>query len=316
MLRAVRQHHYVWAHHLRRWSIDGKRVWQTTPRGKVVCDSVAGVARERDFYRASMLTPIQIGLIRRTIALADRTLQGIHLRTLNRWLTIQRQHKLITERGLGSAEIDEAFEALQSNFIETLHTGHELGARPTLDALAQQDLSVLEQPQHLVALMFFFGQQLTRTKRFRTLFFAAAQSGPNPEYANDFDDAWWLLSYILGSNVGWSLYADRRQHTLSLLTTDPAHPLIIADQPIVNLFDNPEPGKPPDFGNFYFPICPTLGLAVCDQAVFSMGLHALSADEVHRLNAAQAKTAQNFIFGNEREIVEKMCKLMPRFAQP
>lgn len=140
--------------------------------------------------------------------------------------------------------------------------------------------------------MCFFAHQLTRTKRFRTLCVGAFESNRNQRLSIDASEAWWLISYIFGVNIGCSLYAERHTQHVTILATQGNDLLIISGQPVVNLYANPNPGKPPEFGDFYTPLCPTVGLAICDRPLFPTGVHRLGPDEVRSLNVAQARSSQ------------------------
>ena len=66
-----RKHHHIWAHYLKHWSLDDLNVWYTSKKGNFCCDSVYGLAAERDFYKINFLDnvmselyPLKTGAVR------------------------------------------------------------------------------------------------------------------------------------------------------------------------------------------------------------------------------------------------------------
>lgn len=64
-------------------------------------------------------------------------------------------------------ELQRAKEALECNFIEELHSIHELLARKALEKLSNDDLSVLSDQEMLLPLCLYVGQAAMRTKPLR-----------------------------------------------------------------------------------------------------------------------------------------------------
>lgn len=312
-LPTKKNHHYVWAHYLRRWSCDGKRVWFPSPKGKIICDSVQGVAREQHFYRANPISERQLNLLERVFSVHGDHVREIHRRHLEAWREIQAMEGELVDQGQCGRDAAKILEVHRNNFIENLHSGHELRARPVLDALAAHDFSVLNSQKSLIDLMSFLGHQITRTKLFRDSCLDALRNTFTKDLADDFSSAWWFVSYMYGVNLGWHFFAHRNLERHCVLVTDAEHPFITSDQPIQNVLS--EIGTaPPEKADFVYPICATVAYAICDTDQFAAGVHPVSPDTVKHLNMIQAQRAQSYIFGNSESIVRTFWKHRTRTA--
>jgi hypothetical protein len=74
------------------------------------------------------------------------------------------------------------------------------------------------------------------------------------------------LAHIVATNVGRSLYATRRQHTIMLLDNATNVPFVTADQPVINIAARPEDTMPPAKFELYYPISPTRAMLLLEPS--------------------------------------------------
>lgn len=306
-IEVQRKHHFVWSWHLSRWAQNGRDVHYTTSTGKVGFDSVRGLAREIDFYRASVLTSYQIHIVRGSIDAipAGTSRDFLHL-MLNRWLSIQRSLESTAVLPELADQFRQARDALECNFMETLHTAHELEARKAMEALLEDDTSILSDSTRLLPLCMYVGQATMRTKHMRDGV-AKSRSGSMAEPHNQaFTDAWWFLSFVYGAAFGQGLHRSLGSSHVSLLSTTPDAPFIISDQPIVNM--HPDVAVSLDM---VMPLSPLRAIAICDSDRFSPGLQSLKFDEVDAINRLQTERS-TMIFASSDEWLRRYAKPMAR----
>jgi len=294
-----RKHHFVWSWHLSRWAQNGRDVHYTTSTGKIGFDSVRGLAREIDFYRASILNPFQVEILKVSIDTIPSGASREFLHSmLQRWLSIQSglETSVIPEL---ADEFKRVRDALECNFMETLHTAHELEARKAMEALLQDDTSLLSDTTRLLPLCMYVGQATMRTKHMRDSV-AKSRSEAIEEPTNKaLAGAWWFLSFVHGAAFGQGLYRSLHSSRISLLATTPEAPFIISDQPIVNM--HPDVAASLDM---VMPLSPLRAIAICDSDRFSPGLHFLECDAVDAINRLQAERS-TMIFASSEEHVRR-----------
>lgn len=293
---AKKNHHFVWANYLSRWAPNGRDIWYSTSKGGTACDSVKGLARERHFYKIRELSDRQIAILYSVARKADEVHRKIHTDLLDEIVHLQRSEELYRANGRRSTLVEQSFEAVKSNFMEALHTAHELRARTVLDALHQGNLDALNDVGAMIHFTSFLGHQATRTKRFKeTALAAMAESDDLNCEVDNFENIWWILSYMFGINIARALYFGRRVATHTLLINNSNVPFTTSDHPVINLkedFSIHDEGA-----DFYYPISPTAAFVLSDSHLFPPGLHSIDAQTSAKLNAKHAAHAHVHIFG-------------------
>lgn len=311
-LQAKKNHHYVWAHYLARWSDDGRNVWHTTPTGKIVRDSVRSFARENYFYRSRDLTPNHIYVIRHFSSLSPKHLQKQHETFLSDFWEVQKLRRAYRASGMHDHEVDSAFDALECNMVENLHSSHEREVRSIIDALVSGEISILTEDDNLINFVAFLGHQISRTKSFKERF-----SSTSPLFSKKgshaikvhrlIEDCWWFVSYMLGLNIGWSLYANRKSDSHCLLINNTKTGFITSDQPVTNVHPDLKEGEvvPPtdDTCDFFFPLSPNAAYMINKSDMFPQGVNVISEDIAEAMNTKVAQAAQTHIVGVDRGTV-------------
>jgi len=316
-LQAKKNHHYVWAHYLARWSDDGKNVWHTTPTGKIILGSVRAFSKEDYFYKSKELTSNHIHIIRYLSSLCPRNLQEQHESFLSDFLKVQKLGTLYHASGMSDHEADQALHALKCNMMENLHSSHEKEARTTIDFLASGEISILAEGDNLINFVAFLGHQISRTKLFKerfssTLPEASKMGSDGIQVHKLIEDCWWFVSYMLGINIGWSLYAGRNSDSHCLLINDTKVGFITSDQPVINVHPNLKEGEvvPPtdETCDFFFPLSPKAAYMINKSETFSQGTTVISENVAKEMNEKVAKAARTHIVGADRDTVALYSK--------
>lgn len=205
---------------------------------------------------------------------------------------------------------------MKCNALENLHAVHESMALPVLSALADENLEVLEDKQHMVNFMMFLGHQFSRTKSFRDGV-SRAQPRRSPleaEFADLMSHSWWFVSFMLGMNVGFSLFADRHQTTHALLINNTETPFITSDQPVINV--HPEVSETefvaPKNADFYYPISPRIAYMICESGRYKPGRNTVDDTLAAELNVKVASQAIVHIVGNSEGAIRPFKKYVGR----
>ncbi len=317
---AKKNHHYVWAHYMARWSADKKNVWHTSPTGKIIFDSVKSFAKEHYFYRVTPLTSPQMAWVKAFSARCSPEMQKLHNALLSDLAGIQQFYEQYMQRGEHRDEVEKSFTALTCNMMEDYHTSHELDARTIIDQLVSRNFSVLKTKQNLINFCQFFGHQIARTKAFKDKFLlgkAAASSDRNASYwYSEVEGCWWLVSFLYGINIGWSLYTSRFSNRYCLLLNDNALPFITSDQPITNVHQNlsdDDLTPPPDAHcDFFFPLAPQAAFMINKSDRFDEEVNHVTEDVVHEMNLKVAAASSLHIVGNRKDIVQNYKKYVGR----
>ncbi len=313
-LEIKRNHHYVQADYLRRWSSDKKNIWHTTKTGKICSDSILDVAKQEFFYKAGQLQPFHLEIIRKFSSQASANLQEQHLDFLDMFMNIQHKEKLLLTGGGNTSETDRIIHVLRCNLLEDRHAIHERDARPIMTALADGDYSILAKDKNLVVFLAYFGHQITRTKSFRESVLVAGSGlakldGNADKLMTSIIECWWFISYMFGLNIGWSLYSTRSEDMHCLLVNETSVDFITSDQPIINvhpdIVENAFSPLADNVCDFIYPISPRAAFMVNKSGSFPNGITRVSEGFVEDMNQRLAKASEINIFGVTKEAVQR-----------
>ncbi|PHV06465.1 hypothetical protein CSQ96_16560 [Janthinobacterium sp. BJB412] len=310
-LEAKKRHHSVWAMYLARWGSGRKNVFYTTKTGKFAHDSVRAIVVEDYFYRTTALTRKHVDIIERFSLQSPDHLHQQHMSCLHNFMRMQQAETIYRMSGVRNREVELSLHVMSCNPLENLHADHEKMALPVLAALADGELNVLEDRQHMIAFMAFFGHQISRTKALRdgVIKVLSRRNAIEIEVADAMEHAWWFLSYMLGMNIGFSLYAGRYNARHAFLINNTKVPFITSDQPIVNVHDcvSETEFAAPKHADFYYPISPQVAYIICDSERFTSGKNDVDEATVVELNSKVAAQALVHIIGPDYVRSSELC---------
>lgn len=305
------KHHYVWEHYLRNWVVDNQIFW-LTPKGKVAHDSPKGMCREDGFYKISILDEVDVEYILEWSKKSPEFLQKEHKKHLEPFLQVSQMLKLIRASQIENDELKACEDTLLFNTLENLYCGVESGARKALDGLAAGDLSALEDKSASIGLYSYLGHQVTRTKAFKEKFLGqilnkAPASESRDEAIRLAKKNWWFICFMLGDNVGCSMFSSRHDDDLMLIENNSDTPFITCDSPVVNIHPNnynlPK-GEPAEHLDMLFPISPRYVLIIATSNLWGVLKDGVNIETVLELNSRIASNAQFSIYGNVKSVID------------
>lgn len=227
---------------------------------------------------------------------------------LQDYIEMQHLFDAYEQSGIRDDVADNYVEALRCNTIEKLYTQHENECQHILIALANKDLSILENCNDMANFMQFYGHQITRTKTFKDLIMSGLRGGKLkdlPLFLKVMDECWWFIAYMLGVNIGNSLYLDRGCDSHCLLVNNTGMPFITSDQPIINVSQSIGGNEVRELKNhecdYYYPISPNVAYMINKSNRFPSGIVSVGKDVVDEMNVKMARNANIHIISNSEE---------------
>jgi len=305
------KHHYVWEHYLRNWVVDNRIFW-LTPKGKVAHDSPKGICREDEFYKISILDEVDVEYILEWSKKSPEFLQKEHKKHLEPFLQISHMLKLSKASRIENDELKACEDVLLFNTLENLYCGVESGAREALDGLARGELSVLENKSASIGLYSYLGHQVTRTKALKERYFdqilnKVPASKSRDEAIRLAKKNWWFICFMLGDNIGRSMFSARHEDNLMLIENKTDTPFITCDSPVVNIHpnnDNLPESEPPEYLDVLFPISPHYVLIIATSNRWRTLKNGANLEAVLELNSRIASNARFSIYGNVKSTID------------
>ncbi|MGK0665878.1 DUF4238 domain-containing protein [Serratia marcescens] len=302
------KHHYVWAHYLRDWTIDGTNIWYITKKSNIACDSVRGLGFEKNFYKMGELKESDKELISLIINKSNETLRGIHWDFVDMIFKTQKIISLLSpsvkeKSGLNLDEI------MRSNLFENYLSKQESRVIEILSELKKGNLLCLEDKKTYYDFCYFLGYQFSRTLKMKKLLILALDKTPGQikvrERLNDFYERnWWFMCSFMATNLSYdmSLNTERK---LMLLENESSIDFLTSDQPLINI--NPE-GSEGESVDYYYPLSGRKALLILTSGESYFSSNLLNDDAVHMLNSKMANASCNTIFGKKREDIKMYSK--------
>ncbi|HAF2722843.1 TPA: DUF4238 domain-containing protein [Salmonella enterica] len=302
------KHHYVWAHYLRDWTIDGTNIWYITKKSNIACDSVRGLGFEKNFYKMGELKESDKELITLIINKSNETLKEIHWDFVNMIFKTQKIISLLSpsvkeKSGLNPEEI------MQSNLFENYLSQQESRAIEILSELKKGNLLCLEDKETYYDFCYFLGYQFSRTLKMKKLLILTLDKIPGQikvrERLKDFYERnWWFMCSLMATNLSYdmSLNTERK---LILLENESSIDFLTSDQPLINI--NPE-GSEGESVDYYYPLSGRKALLILTSGESYFSSNLLNDDAVHMLNSKIANASCKTIFGKNREDIKMYSK--------
>jgi hypothetical protein len=283
-MKKHRQHH-VWQYYLNAWSNDGQL--HCLMDGRIFSTGTPVVAVERDFYKIGKLTANDIALIRLLII----DIKGLHPLT-------RKNHedflKLLTAPDLFEGEsenLDDLIDTFRTNALEDYHAAIEASFLPLLKRALEKDTAFYSDDESSITFLQFLASQHMRTKAVKTKTIDILKRENNI----DISHIWSIMSLMFATNIGMTLYLERKRRALTLVENTTGVAFITGDQPIINLQASSQ--KPPSVLSWYYPISPRLALFLShtdEKPEYTTA--SLKTVDVHDLNAGIVAASHRQIF--------------------
>lgn len=297
----TRRQHYVWRHHLSAWERDG-HISVVRRGGSSFVASPINVAVERDFYRLPYLGADDEAFVQSFIEAMDNDM----LRNLAKgWLDTlaapSRLRRAMTRNGVSAVEVDALLADLEIQLEESFHSGVEGDSVVLLDKLRSGRSDCWSETDFARDFSFFIALQYFRTKRMREALITAFNSNPMQDRVRR---TFPIFRLIFASNVGWSIFPERKNWRLRLLETKGNTNFVTSDQPVVNLLTAVDHN---DLALFY-PISPTKAalLQPTTKECMVPNGNNLSEQVISELNKKIAEQCHEQLFGNNLDYLKSL----------
>lgn len=293
--------HYVPRFYLRAWA-DKEKIY-CLQGNEILHPNIKGVGAENYFYRLQELSPEDVNFLREGIIKdSPEGLKASHEQLVNAFIVPYLAKRRLEALGLAKSEAMAEIDRMIIDLNDKLHTNIEEDFQPHLAAMISGDLSFLEDSSE--AAMFYRGlaAQYARTNHIKKtrLIMEPERRALYLRIANP-------LIHILAINVGRSLYADRKRHTIMLLDNTTNVPFITADQPVINIATGPRDTTPPERFELYYPLSPTKALLLLEPSSDFLPRNASVRETwVHLYNLRMAAHSYRQIFSSSPQVLESV----------
>ncbi|MBN2965561.1 DUF4238 domain-containing protein [Sulfurospirillum sp. T05] len=299
-MQIKKNHHYVWAYYLKSWADENKELFYISKKGKISKDNIKGLAKDTSFYKIHSLNNEDINFIKQLSAISPKFLRDIH----NSQLKFFQKLLFIENFPINpkySKEYSLLVEAIKSNSLENTYTIVERLALEVISELVQGNSMILKDKKCLINFLYYIGHQITRTKAFKDKCLAALKD--DGRLFNLWEKNWWFVSYMLGINLGHSLYQNNTIDTHIFIENNTNIPFITSDSPAVNIHSSLEKLKEnesPQFMDLYFPLSPKYAYMICDSNDYENLKDFVSEKDVVSLNERIYTKSHKTVFSNPR----------------
>lgn len=301
-------HHTVPRFYLKAWA--RKRLIFCLQDREIFRPNLQGVAAENYFYRLQELSPADFDFIR--LNAIDDSPKGLiqsHEDLVHAFTLPYLAKRRLEQSGRATpemmADIDQTITEMNENF----HTAIEDDFQPHLASMLSGDLTFLEDPKKAAFFYRALAVQYLRTNHIRKsrLVMPSERLEMYLRIAN-------VLVHILATNLGFNMYADRKNYTLMLLSNSTNIPFVTADQPVINIASNPKEVAPPKKFELYYPLSPAKALLILGPSSdFLPASPTIQADAAHLYNLRIAAHSYQQVFGSSRKVLESVRADLPAF---
>ena len=140
----TRGQHYVWRYYLASWSQESEQVYCMRD-GNIFLTSPINIMKKRDFYKLIPFTEADTQCFEYWLDnICDPSMRNVNRGTFDIFGRMANANEII-QSSLGVSEEDKQLaRGTVIELEETLHTGIESRAIPIIDALRQEDLTLLD----------------------------------------------------------------------------------------------------------------------------------------------------------------------------
>jgi len=289
-----RHHHHVWQNYLRPWTVGG--ALYCLQDGRIFSTGTRTAAVEKDFYKLDQLTAEDVALIKRLFGQGHPSSVRAHAHLLNNLMMpfqIAEQVKNSPHR----EQIDASLDDYASNVLEDYHASIEASFIPALENALKGDISFYTDDQRCIPFLHYLCTQYMRTRGIKERVLAICPF---------LERIWNITIHMSATNIGGSLYLERKRRTLIIVNNRTDVPFITGDQPAINL-KGTRP-TPPDRLSIFYPIAPHAGLLMADvdeEPLFPA--EGLTRNQATTLNQMLFQASYKQVFGRSVECLRAIA---------
>lgn len=295
-----------WQHYLNAWAVEGSFCCYRQKDTKLFPTQPKVVASQTYFYETQRLTDADKKYLEDFISGATDE----RLRELNRdyvkmtQLSFDLRERLACADLLPAAraELQDELRWVERNLIERYHASIENKCQDILDSLRNESDIFYHDEVRCADFLYFLSLQYFRTARMRE----GLSNLPSYVPGHDPRRTGAVLNHIHATNVGASLYRERKVYRIVFLGNGTTIPFIAGDQPIINMLDP----KATDDLEFYYPLAPRLAMVLTKDAVkFSDRARYVTGFEVERYNYAIYSKSDEQVYSNDQSYLRSFVTM-------
>jgi hypothetical protein len=300
-------HHCVPRFYLKPWA--NRNLIYCLVEGKVLHPNIRNVGAENHFYRLRELSSADVSLIR-DIAIKDSPegLKHLHEGLVRAFRLPHIAKRRLESSGTATPESLADVDKLIAQMNEDLHTSIEEDFKPYLDSMRSGDVGFYSDPAAAVGFFRGIAAQYLRTTQIRR-----ARETMGGDKLETFERIVNVLVHIYAINLGFNLYAERKQHEILLLNNDSDVPFVTADQPAINIAANPKEITAPTKFELYYPLSPTKAMLLLEpSSSYHPASLSVSGVAAHLYNLHMTAHSYQQVFANSPiELVSLKNELPP-----
>lgn len=214
--------------------------------------NIKNVAAENYFYRLQELSPEDVDFLRLLFKDSPAGLKASHDRVVAGFTLPHLVKRELERLGLADSEHMKRVNEMIVELNEKMHTSIEEDFQPCLAEMRSGSLSFLQNVDDAMKFYRGLAVQYVRTNQINrtSLIMDAERLALYKRVVNP-------LVHIMAINAGFTLFVERKKHTIMLLDNNTEVPFITADQPVINASASPKQTTPPARFDLYYPVSPT-----------------------------------------------------------
>ncbi len=289
-IQKKRRQHHVWQKYLEPWSKDGAIYFLAN--GQIKKTGTRVIAVEKDFYALEKLNQQDMALVKRLVVdTQNRSSQRAHDKFLSRLFS-----PLWFEGN--NAVVDKLIDVYRTNVLEDHHAAIEASFIPLLEKALSGDVGFYADDKGCAIFLNFICSQYMRTKGLKEKIISQS----HVVTGLDLSRIWVIWSLMFATNMGSSIYVERKRRRLFLLHNNTKIPFITGDQPVIN-FDATAPTAPEKV-SFYYPISPGLALFLSEVDETPPFSSDLSVERVKDFNIKIIEHSHSQVFGHSEAALQ------------
>ncbi len=291
-----RHHHHVWQNYLRSWTTGG--ALYCLQDGRIFPTGTRTIAVQKDFYKLQRLTDRDVALLKLLFGQAHPSAVRAHAGLLNR-LMLPFQFAQRFQDSSQRDRIEAGLDEYASNVLEDYHASIEASFIPSLERALNRDVGFYADDQECIPFLNYLCTQYMRTRGIKE---GVLEKSPFLERI------WNIAIHMSATNIGGSLYLERKRRALIIIDNRTDVPFITGDQPAINLKGTrPEPT---DRLSIFYPIAPHAALLMADvDEEPTFPADGLTRDQASTLNRLIFRASYKQVFARTAEDLEAVAKV-------
>lgn len=290
----VKRQHHVWRRYFLPWAKDGKLYAYI---GNKICrPNAINISVKKYMYELKIPDRKELDLIN-LLFLNEKYNNTISIENNRDILKYYQLASLLKQNGMEH----EIFDLYLRNSIESSYENLEGRFDAIFNKLIKKDLSFYENDQDRIVFYIWLSTQSLRTFGVRKKIIEKFKKNNDIDLSN----SWAIISMLLATNVGLSLFLEKPKRPIFLLENKTDITFLTSDQPVINL-DVKDDSHSPEYLSWYYPLGPRLALLFPEPGKYeSLYSKNLNISQVDYLNRKIIDLSHDQFYAQSQEDIER-----------